>query len=140
MCANQVLKSGSAESQGFRNKAKLRGTTPWGNQIRKANPSGVSASMICPRGRNPVGCCFRACCRVARASQPWALGRNPFGIGRLPKSDLHPMGTEDKNNPFPKFNLTANKKESIEYAVNRSLNNQLLLLGALLLCSVAVGL
>jgi hypothetical protein len=39
-----------------------------------------------------------------------------------------------------KFNLTANRKESIDYAVNRSLNNQLLLLGALLLCSVAVGL
>jgi len=39
-----------------------------------------------------------------------------------------------------KFNLTANQKESIDYAVNRSLNNQLLLLGALLLCSVAVGL
>ena len=39
-----------------------------------------------------------------------------------------------------KFNLTANQKESIDYAVNRSLNNQLLLLSALLLCSVAVGL
>jgi hypothetical protein len=28
--------------------------------------------------------------RVARPSQSWALGRNPFGIGRLPKSDWRP--------------------------------------------------
>jgi hypothetical protein len=45
-----------------------------------------------------------------------------------------------RNGSFAKFNLTANKNESIDCAVNRSVNNQLLLLGALLLRSVAVGL
>ena len=70
-----------------------RNELPWGNGSEEQNPNGVSASVNVRRVSQPRwGCCFaRFLPRVARASQPWALGRNPFGIGRLPKSDLRPQ-------------------------------------------------
>src|SRR5687767_2327037 len=45
------------------------------------NPNGV-VSASAGAGRNPVGVVlfFDSTPRVARASQPWALGRNPVGI------------------------------------------------------------
>ncbi len=58
---------------------------PWVNDIQCINPNGV----VPPR-RNPVGVDGESAIppRVARSSQPWALGRNPFGIGKCPPRTL----------------------------------------------------
>src|SRR6188474_973929 len=63
---------------------------PRGNESGKQNPKEVSALVNVRRWSQPRwACCFsRLLPRVARASQPWALGRNPFGIGRVRKSDF----------------------------------------------------
>ncbi len=54
---------------------------PWVNAVQCINPNGVM-----PPRRNPVGVVGDSAIppRVARSSQPWALGRNPFGIGKCP--------------------------------------------------------
>ena len=51
--------------------------------LRRLNPNGVVASLT-TLGLNPVGVSssYRGGPRVARSSQPWAGGRNPFGINR----------------------------------------------------------
>jgi hypothetical protein len=62
----------------------LRGTSyPGRRGPATANPDGVVAGTR-PGGRNPigVGVAWRGFPRVARASQPGALRRNPFGIHR----------------------------------------------------------
>ena len=66
---------------------------PWGNGSERENPNGVSPLVSRPPLPQPRwGCCVsRLLPRVARASQPWAVGRNPFGIGRLPKYNLRPL-------------------------------------------------
>ncbi len=59
---------------------------PWViDDIQCINPVGV----VPPR-RNPVGVVGDSAIppRVARSSQPWALGRNPFGIRKCPPSTL----------------------------------------------------
>ena len=68
---------------GFRPKAQgwpVRGPTLGGAAPNRPNPEGVASG---PRqGRNPVGveADRRARTQGRRGRQPWALGRNPFGI------------------------------------------------------------
>src|SRR5258708_38216167 len=67
----------------------LRGTNyPGSTALETANPNGVVAP-VCGRGRNPVGVeerCWQIP-RVARPSQPWAGGLNPFGITGNPSTE-----------------------------------------------------
>ena len=51
---------------------------------RRFNPNGVAAFRPA-HGHNPVGvgCMVAGFPRVARPSQPWALGQNPVGIQRI---------------------------------------------------------
>ncbi len=63
---------------------------PWVNDVQCINPNGV----VPPR-RNPVGVVGDSAIapRVARSLQPWALGRNPFGIGKYsPRTFLERSG------------------------------------------------
>ena len=57
---------------------------PWVRTPERFNPNGVVAFRPA-HGHNPVGVGHRMAGfpRVARASQPWALGQNPFGIHRI---------------------------------------------------------
>jgi hypothetical protein len=76
----------------------LRGTKlPWVRGLQNNNPNGVATRYArCPKAKPRWGFAFLIRCpRVARSSQPWVLGRNPFGIGigRLLKSDLRPSKT-----------------------------------------------
>ncbi len=48
---------------------------PWINDVQCINPNGVVGDSAIPP-------------RVARSSQPWALGRNAFGIGKCPPRTL----------------------------------------------------
>src|SRR6185369_13736240 len=68
-----------------------RNELPWVRREQDNNPNGV-ATRCCARSQKPKprwGFAFLSRCpRVARSSQRWALGRNPFGIGKLSESDL----------------------------------------------------
>ena len=67
-----------------------RNELPWvTGRAKSTTPTGLRPAVNVHRSRNPVGVVvfLIRCPRVARSSQPWALGRNPFGIGRLSKSD-----------------------------------------------------
>src|SRR6188474_2375662 len=69
-----------------------RNELPWVTGAQNNNPTGLRSEVYAHQSRNPVGVLsFQIRCpRVARSSQPWALGHNPFGIGRLSKADLRP--------------------------------------------------
>src|SRR5205809_5832727 len=91
--ANQVLEEYlSLESQ--RDSAikprVARNELPWVRGAQNNNPNGVATCGACSREPKPHwGFVFLIRCpRVARSSQPWALRRNPVGIGGLSKSDL----------------------------------------------------
>src|SRR5947209_4794468 len=80
---------------GFRNKAQGCESASYpGQRIRKTKtPTGFwLQNNVCCMSQPHWGCGFGASYlpRVARGSQPWASGRNPFGIGRFSKSDLRP--------------------------------------------------
>ncbi len=87
---------------------------PWVNDLQSINPNGVTSrwpglrrtglpwvrtasrraaqcgevESLRLKGRNPIGVVGHSAIppRVARSSQPWALGRNPFGIGKCPRA------------------------------------------------------
>jgi len=70
------------------------------------------------------GCCFSLCLpRVARASQPWVWGRNPFGIGRLSKSDLRAITrfVSPLGHPLSQRTLHSLHKFRAQTAVRRTL-------------------
>src|SRR2546430_511736 len=58
-----------------------RNELPWVNRLCRLQPQWGCVTLL-SLSRNPVGVVpIRAGLpRVARSSQPWALGRNPFGI------------------------------------------------------------
>src|SRR5687767_10086687 len=96
--ANQVLEERVFPliPTGFRNKAQgCEERATLGNRSKGQNPNRVSASKtMCAACRNPVGVVGLGSSylpRVARSSQPWASGCNPFGIGSFSKSDLRPL-------------------------------------------------
>src|SRR5437899_136634 len=72
-----------ANPEGLRDKAKdcELASYPGYTAPVRANPIGVVSEGV-ERGHNPVGVetRFARFPRVARSSQPWAGGRNPFGI------------------------------------------------------------
>src|SRR5678815_308347 len=84
-----------------------RNELPWARGAPNNNPNGVATrDARSPKPKPRWGFVFLTRCpRVARSSQPWALGRNPFGIGRLLKSDLHmsisalPLSSCDRGRP-----------------------------------------
>src|SRR5258708_3116710 len=93
MGANQVLEVCQSQRDCVPEPRVARHELPWGNGSGNQNPNGVSALVNVFHESQPRwGCCFsRFLPRVARASQPWALLRNPFGIQRkdtLLKLDL----------------------------------------------------
>src|SRR5678815_3242374 len=67
-----------------------RNELPWVTGAQNNNPNGVAIRGVrSPKPKPRWGFVFQIRCpRVARSSQPWALGHNPFGIGRLSKADL----------------------------------------------------
>jgi len=76
---------------GFRRKAQgweARAELPWVNRSRCSQPQRGCVTQI-PPGRNPVGVVpFHVFSpRVSRSSQPWALRRNPVGIGDGKRTD-----------------------------------------------------
>ena len=66
---------------------RLRGTSYLGDRSTRIFPTPTGLWLDARAGRNPVGVGVIFCGfpRVARASQPWAGGRNPFGIDRRPQ-------------------------------------------------------
>src|SRR5712671_1865096 len=80
----------------------LRGTSyPGLGVINPNNPNGVASRLGDERPQPRWGWkkSGRRSPKVARASQPWALGRNPFGIHLPARSNLRlpfcPAGTND---------------------------------------------
>ena len=66
-----------------------RNELPWVSSEMVFNPNGV-VSHSDRRAATPLGLfASRACPRVARSSQPWALSRNPVGIRPGNSSILH---------------------------------------------------
>src|SRR5438552_14104871 len=80
--ANQILKVYQSQRDCVPKPSVARHELPWVSSAKNDNPNGVvtsGANSPKPKPRWGFALLIR-CPRVARASQPWALLRNPVGI------------------------------------------------------------